>query len=495
VLVQERIEAAPPVLPGGRRERWALGALQVGAVAVVLVAVADRAHELDRFFVPKELVLHLAALVAALLALHVFRRVQLTAVDLLLAGFLLLSALSAAQAGDGALAARAALLSASGIAVFWAAYALREARLDRPLLAALALAAVLGSATALAQAQGITSDFFSVNRAPGGTLGNRNFVAHMAAFSLPVVLLVALRAWRTAGYLLGALGVPVVVAALVLTRSRAGWLAFGTVILVFALGMLLSRPLRRHGRTWRRIGGILLLGGAGVAAALLLPNQLRWVSENPYRESVTGIVNYQEGSGRGRVLQYRNSMRMAMDAPLLGVGPGNWPLEYRRYAAPGDPSLSQRNPRRTANPWPSSDWVAFVAERGLPAAAMLALALFGLAGSALRRLLAARDEEEGLLAMALLATVLATLVAGAFDAVLLLALPALLVWAALGALRSPPNPPAPERPAIARAAGVLLLLLALAAAAGAALSVRQLAEMEILASRPAPLPVLAGGGE
>jgi O-antigen ligase len=495
VLVQERIDASPPVLPGGRRERWALIALQVGAVAVVLAAVADRAHELDRFFVPKELVLHLAALAAAVLALQAVRRVPLGVVDLLLTGFLLLSALSAMQANDGAVAARAALLSASGIAVFWAARGLREAGLDRPLLAALALAAVIGSATALAQAHGITSDFFSVNRAPGGTLGNRNFVAHMAAFSLPVVLLVTLRAWRPAGYLLGALGVPVVVAMLVLTRSRAGWLAFGAVILVFALGMLLSRPLRRHGRTWRRIAGILLLGGAGVGAALLLPNQLRWVSANPYLESVTGIVNYQEGSGRGRVLQYRNSMRMAMDAPLLGVGPGNWPREYRRYAEPGDPSLSRRDPRRTANPWPSSDWVAFVAERGVPAAAMLALALLAMAGSALRRLLTARDEEEGLMAMALLATVAATAVAGAFDAVLLLALPTLLVWAALGVLRPPPGAPAMERPVLGRVGAALLLLLALAAAVGAALSARQLADMEILAGEPVPVMLAAGGGE
>jgi hypothetical protein len=48
----------------------------------------------------------------------------------------------------------------------------------------------------------------------------------------------------------------------------------------------------------------------------------------------------------------------------------------------------------------------------------------------------ARDADEGLVALALAATLAATLVVGAFDAVLLLALPSLLIWAALGALSS-----------------------------------------------------------
>ena len=34
------------------------------------------------------------------------------------------------------------------------------------------------------------SEYFSLNRSPGGTFGNRNFVAHLAAIGLPVILLV-----------------------------------------------------------------------------------------------------------------------------------------------------------------------------------------------------------------------------------------------------------------------------------------------------------------
>ena len=48
-----------------------------------------------------------------------------------------------------------------------------------------------------------------------------------------------------------------------------------------------------------------------------------------------------------------------------------------KYAARRDPSLDNSRGGMTANPWPSSDWVAYASERG-PAAALLLLAAFGL---------------------------------------------------------------------------------------------------------------------
>lgn len=190
-------------------------------------------------------------------------------------------------------------------------------------------------------------------------------------------------------------------------------------------------------------------------------------------------MNYQEGSGRGRLIQYRNSTVMALRSPLLGVGPGNWPVEYPRHAARRDPSLAPDEAGTTSNPWPSSDWVAFLAERGFPAFLLLAGVFAALALGAWRRMRSARDADEGLVALTLLATLAAVVVVGAFDAVLLLALPALLVWTALGALSGPED----LRP-VAAAPGArvaALLLVALAAGAGAARSATQLAAMSIYA--------------
>ena len=81
-------------------ERAALAVLSAGDVAVMLAALPYKAFELDRFFVPKELVLHATATVTALLCLRRLGWVVPTRVDTCLAGYLALgfaSALAAAR--------------------------------------------------------------------------------------------------------------------------------------------------------------------------------------------------------------------------------------------------------------------------------------------------------------------------------------------------------------------------------------------------------------
>ena len=247
-------------------------------------------------------------------------------------------------------------------------------------------------------------------------------------------------------------------AALVLTRSRGGWLAAGIVGLIF-----ISRPTLRF-------AGALLFAGFGVAAAVLIPNTLHWRSDNPYLQSVQNIAEFEHGSGRGRLVQYTRSMVMAAHHPLLGVGPGNWPVEYPDYAARRDPSMNDSEAGMTFNPWPSSDWIAYASERGV-AVVLLALAFLGLAfgGSA--------DANTTL---ALLGVIAAAVLAGAFDAVLLLPVPAFLVWTSIGALGAKP-----EEPRRSMGAGTMALALVIVvAAAGAVRSGGQLAAMELYDSQP-----------
>ncbi|MEA2326175.1 MAG: hypothetical protein QOE68_1134 [Thermoanaerobaculia bacterium] len=415
----------------------ALRVVQIGAIAVVLAVTTFHVFELDRFFVPKELVLHVTAAVAALLAMRALWRMSITRVDLFLAGYLALSAVSALLATNRWLAMRALAVSASSILLFWIARSLRDAGLARPLLGALAFAVLVAAATSLLQTYGLDIDFFSVNRAPGGTLGNRNFVAHVAAFGFPLLLLCALRAQRRGTYLRWATGTALVVAALVLTRSRAAWLAFAAVLLVLIVAMLISAPLRRDRGIWKRIGGVVALSVACVALSLALPNALRWHGRNPYLDSVRNIAGYSEGSGRGRLVQYGHSLLIALHHPLLGAGPGNWPVDYPLRAARSDPSRDPNDRGMTANPWPSSDWFACISERGIAAFVLLALAFLKLTASGLRQVRRAIDGQEALAAVALLGVIAGAAVAATFDAVLLLAVPAFLVWSALGALWIP----------------------------------------------------------
>ncbi|MBA2683516.1 MAG: O-antigen ligase family protein [Gemmatimonadaceae bacterium] len=423
-------------MPETTSGRGALRVLQAGAIAIVLAAATYKLFELDRYFVPKELALHLTALGAIIAGVRRARRLELTRVDTLLGLYLLLGIVSAAFADNHWAAARAVGITFSGLVLFRAARATASAGSRWPLVAALAAAIVLACSTSLLQTYGITSDFFSLNRAPGGTFGNRNFIAHLAAIGAPVLLLLLVLAPRARSMLLSSTGVAILSAVLVLSRSRAAMLALIAGVIVLALGTWVAQRRFRDSRLSRRVPLAAAFAAFGAAAAILVPNTLNWKSDSPYLDTVTGVVNYREGSGHGRLVQYATSLKLAVEHPLLGVGPGNWAVAYPKVAAKGDPSID-RDGGMTANPWPSSDWVAMIAERGIPATLAFVLALVGLAVLAFGAMRNALDLDEFLASLALVATLAATLVVGSFDASLLLATPTLFVFALLGALTTP----------------------------------------------------------
>jgi hypothetical protein len=439
-------------------ERAALVVLQVGAIAVVVAAAVYKQFELDRFFVPKELVLHVTATLAGLCCLARARTLRLSRVDQLLGVFLALGLVSALFATNWWAAGRAVALSLSGATCFWCARVVARAGFARWLIAALALAGVVGALTALLQTYGLRIDAFSLNRAPGGTFGNRNFMAHLCVIAFPALLLSTLRAESPRAFGWWSAAVAAVAAALVLSRSRAAWLALiACVVVLLVFAYLAVRRARRLIR-WRRLPLLLVIAAAGGGLALVLPNTLNWKSDSPYLETAKSVVNYREGSGRGRLVQYKNSARMSLHHPVFGVGPGNWAVVYPRFASPGDPSLTSDG--MTANPWPSSDWMTFLSERGPVAFTLLALAMVALLVDAVRALRTEEDPEHALSAWALLGTVAVLLVVSTFDAVLLLPAPALIAWGLLGAL-SPPSRArtTAELPTPRRVAAMLLVTI------------------------------------
>jgi len=424
-----------PALPvASASNRWldksAAAVLALAQIAVVLVALPYKVFELDRYFVPKELILHVVALILVAMVLFRRRSFQVDLTDALLATFIGLSALSALFATNHWVAHRALAVSVSSGVVFWSARRLGiETR--RLLLIATAAAAVCAAIAALAQAYGYDTEYFTLNRAPGGTLGNRNFMAHIAAIGLPALVWSTVTARSRLGALLGSVGAGLIGAALVLSRSRAAWLAVALLAIVLIVPVFVSR------RYWDRqeIGGrflrlcLAMLIGALIAVAL--PNRLNWNSDSPYLDSARGVVDFRKGSGRGRVAQYRNTLRMAAAHPLLGVGPGNWPVRYVRYAPTNDKSIADDG--MTANPWPSSDWAAFVSERGFVATLALLATFASIFFGAFRGWSILRDGDAVLARLVLIGTLIAAIVVSAFDASLLLAAPALLVWTVLGA--------------------------------------------------------------
>jgi hypothetical protein len=130
---------------------------------------------------------------------------------------------------------------------------------------------------------------------------------------------------------------------------------------------------------------------------------------------------------------------MAERHPVLGVGPGNWPVYYPLFMSPGDPSFDADDIIPT-NPWPSSDWMGIAAERGFLALALLLLTGSTIALGAWARVRRGEQQVPAITDLAIVATLLAIAVVGAFDAVLLLPVPTLFAWTIVGALASSARP-------------------------------------------------------
>ncbi|HEY1953024.1 MAG TPA: O-antigen ligase family protein [Gemmatimonadaceae bacterium] len=414
--------------------------IQAGVILVVIIALPYKLFELDRYFVPKELVLHATALLVALFLIARRRALSFDIVDGLLAFFLLWSAGSAVFATNHWVAQRSLAISVSGAIIFWGARDLARRGGYRPILTAVAIATVCAALFCLAQAYGLETEYFSTNRAPGGTFGNRNFVAHIAVIGLPALVWCTVTARRSIGATLGSVGAALVAAALVLSRSRAAWLAVAASVVVLLVPIIASRKYWRGGLIGGRFARLSLAAAIGGMVAIVLPNTLNWNSESPYLDSARGMVDYKKGSGRGRIAQYENSLRMAIAHPVFGVGPGNWPVQYVKYAPSGDRSIADDG--MTANPWPSSDWVAFVSERGfIPSVALIGVFVILFLRS-LRRWGELENPDAVLAQCVLAGTIVGTMVVSAFDVVLVLAAPALIVWSVLGAtsgIRKPPR--------------------------------------------------------
>jgi hypothetical protein len=227
--------------------------------------------------------------------------------------------------------------------------------------------------------------------------------------------------------------VVVIAAVLTLSRSRAAWLALAVCVPIAVIGVIAGHRVWRRSEAAARAGRLAAGVAAVVLAAMFVPNALNWKSDSPYLDSVRGVVDYRAGSGKGRLVQYRNSLRLASAHPVLGVGPGNWAVRYPTVATPNDPSIDQDD-GMTSNPWPSSDWMAMLAERGAPATACLIVAFIGLGVTGLLAMSPRGGPDQFAQGLALVATTVIVVVTGAFDALLLLPAPALIVWGLLGAL-------------------------------------------------------------
>jgi len=327
-------------------------------------------------------------------------KIGLTGVELPALVFLVLTAISAAAAGDVHAAQLRVFQWGSYLSFAFLAFHLARRPMERRIL----LAALLASALVIA-VHGLHQVFIDIPAGrsqfataagkilrsmghenamlpemrgrllkdrPFGTFVLPTMLAGFLALVIPAFVGQALDAWRKQRrrltLLLNALLLAVLLWCLVLTGSKGGWLAFaaGATVMLTIVG-------RRWAKKRRRVMiplVVLILAGA-ITLALL-----------PFTPPASEYLS----SFRTRVPYWSASVKMARSHPLLGVGAGGWAGFYSTLKAAGDQET------RLAH----NDYLQIAAEIGIPA--LLAYLWFwGMVFFRVRsrREPAAREDGEG----------------------------------------------------------------------------------------------------
>lgn len=301
---------------------------------------------------------------------------------------------------------------------------------------------------------------------PAATMANRNLLASALLLMLPMV---ALDLYRSSGpwRLLAAVAIGLQVGIVVLTNSRSGWLALAILLpIVVAGGWRVSRMRGlnigvrlSYASAWKTI---LIVGVA--AAVLFATPLLRRTDQQSVTDRMATAFQTDQGSVAERLLLWDRTIRMYMDNPLIGVGPGQWKLHINSYGTSGLRSaegevLFQR---------PHNDFLWILAETGpIGLVAFLALlAVFLAAGW--RIFTDVPDPDLRLIGLLLGCVVLVFAIVSTFSFpyerifhLVLLAIAMAGLWSVL------PFDATPQLPGIGRLARVTLLVITLLAVATA----------------------------
>ena len=281
---------------------------------------------------------------------------------------------------------------------------------------------------------------------PAATFGNKNMLMHYLVLAAPLglgLLSVAsnpLRIWAIA------LGLAVIYVVFAYTMTRAALLA-GTVQLCLWLIWRTWCALRDRPRSadWRRIAAvvvatILFIGaahlergaladplailGARLDAALV---ELESQPQSKPAVDAKGTATSTLGSVQIRFLLWRDTLVMISDNPFLGVGIGNWHVQYPRYG-----NLPTDGTRLYPVVHAHNGWLELVAETGIVGFGLLAWILVVATTSA--RSAFASNEDERPIVVALCLGLLGIGITAGFSFSLQLTTPLLMIMTYLALL-------------------------------------------------------------
>lgn len=270
---------------------------------------------------------------------------------------------------------------------------------NRTVVAVLAATALGLSTLALLEVAGVQL-FGRGQLAPSASLGHRNNVAFHLAAGLPLVVVAALAAPRRWMRIAAMLGVALLVAGLVVARSRSGWLAgFIAVLPVWWLRPSLRRLL------------LPVVLGCVVAAIAAPRGGLERLGQRVTQAFDPATDAYVD---RARLIE--DTTAEIAQRPLLGWGIGSFHARHPTYFH-----------GRIAADHPHNDALTAAYESGVPAAALLVLLIGWVLSGALRQAVTGDP-----LAVAAVGALLAWIVLGLTNSPIALAPSAVHFWLTLG---------------------------------------------------------------
>lgn len=275
------------------------------------------------------------------------------------------------------------LLGLVGITRLWTEVAVHDGRVGRWVAGWLVLGLVAVALDAVAVRA--TADELSLaNRKFSSLLfRHNNMAAGYASMLAPLAAAWALAAARPRRRVLGWALALAVVAYLIVLGSRAGLAAslLGTLVVV-ALGLARRRVAAGRPARWGpALAALVVLG-----AVLPLSSTVRGLAKDGFYRAIdllqdVGLTDLKDAGFRMDV--YRSALEMVTEAPLLGVGAGNFAVEHVRF-----------DPRRAEIPHAHNDALQALTELGLPGL-LLFLGLLGALVVGLRRALTEHADDRG----------------------------------------------------------------------------------------------------
>jgi len=241
-----------------------------------------------------------------------------------------------------------------------------------------------------------------------GLMGNVNLFAGYLLMLLPfcIVGVVLLRGFWRFGAVLAAVNSFFLI---VLLQGRSVWMGAGAGIAVFALAIFIKPKLFGFGSKTRFL---VVSGTALFALALTLFLKLS-PPENPISSRMRAVfsedIRFADG---GRLMIWRETLKMFYDHFPFGVGAGNFTLHLQGYRKEGRLDFSQIDSRWNQ---PHNDYLWILAEKGVLGFITFVVALILASSNGIRSIFQTRNLHESWIATAALAALAGYLVDSFFS--------------------------------------------------------------------------------